>query len=140
MTHVDKLFTRGAHLTFANLLSESQLEFVDIFRIFVIHYAFAIANVMATTKIAPVVWINGFPGCGKLTIASVMKTLHEDLILLDNHKLIDPVETNFQRSHPDYQKERHLYRQHIFKEHVSNPSKASQIVVFTGETSIFYCP
>ncbi|KAI4661104.1 uncharacterized protein J4E79_004914 [Alternaria viburni] len=75
---------------------------------------------MNTTNIAPVVWINGFPGCGKLTIASVMKTLHTDMILLDNHQLIDPVEAKFQRSHPDYQKERHRYRQHIFREYSDN--------------------
>ncbi|KAI4615905.1 hypothetical protein J4E83_006573 [Alternaria metachromatica] len=90
---------------------------------------------MDTTKIAPVVWINSFPGCGKLTIASVMKTLHTDMILLDNHKLIDPVEAKFPRSHPDYQKERHRYRQHIFREHVSNPAMLSQVVVFTDYQS-----
>lgn len=89
---------------------------------------------MATNKIAPVVWINGFPGCGKLTTTSIVKTLHEDMILLDNHKLIDPVEAKFPRSHPDYQKERHLYRQQIFKEYVSNSTKLSQVVVFTGKT------
>jgi len=90
---------------------------------------------MATTKIAPLVWINGFPGCGKLTIASVMKTLHTDMILLDNHKLIDPVEAKYARSHPDYQKERHQYRQNIFREHVSNPATLSRVVVFTGKNS-----
>jgi len=124
-----------------NVRSESQVKLDDTlfsnFHIPLTHHAFSTVNIMSTTKIAPVVWINGFPGCGKLTIASIIKTLHSDMILLDNHSLIDPVEAKFQRSHPDYQKERHLYRQHVFKEHVSNPAKLSQLVVFTGKTFIF---
>ncbi|OQE21674.1 hypothetical protein PENSTE_c011G09754 [Penicillium steckii] len=81
---------------------------------------------------APLIWINGFPGSGKLTVAKVFKQLtQDDTIILDNHQLIDPVEARFPRLHPEYQKERHLYRQAIFKEHVYNKAKLSKIVVFT---------
>lgn len=90
--------------------------------------------------VAPLIWINGFPGSGKLTVAKVFKQLtSDDTIILDNHQLIDPVEARFPRLHPEYQKERHLYRQAVFKEHVYNKANLSKIVVFTGEfyTSIF---
>ncbi|KAJ5600344.1 hypothetical protein N7450_001411 [Penicillium hetheringtonii] len=81
---------------------------------------------------APLIWINGFPGSGKLTVAKVFKQLtSDDTIILDNHQLIDPVEARFPRSHPEYQKERHLYRQAVFKEHVYNKANLSKIVVFT---------
>ncbi|KAJ5242165.1 uncharacterized protein N7469_000492 [Penicillium citrinum] len=81
---------------------------------------------------APLIWINGFPGSGKLTVAKVFKQLtSDDTIILDNHQLIDPVEARFPRLHPEYQKERHLYRQAVFKEHVYNKANLSKIVVFT---------
>lgn len=82
---------------------------------------------------SPLIWINGFPGSGKYTVSKVIAQLIPDgAIILDSHKLIDPVEARFPRLHPDYQKERHLYRQAIFKEHVYNEATLSKLVVFTG--------
>ena len=90
-----------------------------------------------TVKAAPLVWINGFPGSGKLTMATALATLHGAAILLDNHKLIDPVEARFPRTHPDYQRERQLYRKAIFDEFVFNTATLSQLVIFTGEDALF---
>ncbi len=84
------------------------------------------------SKVAPLVWINGFPGAGKLTVATALAELDKTVIVIDNHRLIDPVEAKFPRSHPDYQRERHLYRQKVFEEHVCNPATLSRTVVFTG--------
>ncbi|KAL8415004.1 hypothetical protein RB594_006001 [Gaeumannomyces avenae] len=86
---------------------------------------------MATTKAAPVVWINGFPGCGKLTVATAIRALDETVIVLDNHKLIDLVEERVARTHPSYQHERRCFRQAVLKENVCDPAGLSRLVVFT---------
>ncbi len=52
------------------------------------------------SKVAPLVWINGFPGAGKLTVATALAELDKTVIVIDNHRLIDPVEAKFPRSHP----------------------------------------
>ena len=88
---------------------------------------------MATAKAAALIWINGFPGTGKLTVARAITQLHKDTILLDNHKLIDPVEIHTPRSHPDYQKQRRMQRQSAFEQYVFNPASLSKVVIFTGQ-------
>lgn len=88
------------------------------------------------TSAAPLVWINGFPGCGKLTIASHLERLYDNLILIDNHKLKDPVAAKFPRGHPDYQEERKLCRERVLREVVENPEKLSQMVIFTGKSNL----
>ncbi|KAI3585297.1 hypothetical protein IWW34DRAFT_816276 [Fusarium oxysporum f. sp. albedinis] len=69
---------------------------------------------MPTTIKAPVVWINGFPGTGKKTIADAMKQLDPNILVLDNHKLIDPVAAT------------------ILQRHVLHPSSHDHLVVFTA--------
>ncbi|KAH8812079.1 hypothetical protein F5884DRAFT_855386 [Xylogone sp. PMI_703] len=86
---------------------------------------------MGTAKAAPLVWINGFPGSGKLTVAKAIATLHHNTIVLDNHKLIDPVEARFSRTHPDYQKERRRYRQAVLDEYVCDAAMLSKLVICT---------
>ncbi|KAK4151039.1 hypothetical protein C8A00DRAFT_36346 [Chaetomidium leptoderma] len=85
----------------------------------------------ATARTAPVVWINGFPGSGKLTVAMAVAALDKTAIVLDNHKLIDPVEARFSRTHPSYQHERRLFRQAILDRHVCNMATLSRLVIFT---------
>jgi len=86
---------------------------------------------------APLVWINGFPGSGKLTVAKALaELLGKEMILIDNHQLIDPVEAKIPRDHPDYQKERQLQRRIAFSEYVANATMRSRIVIFTGEISL----
>lgn len=82
--------------------------------------------------VAPLVWMNGFPGTGKLTVAKAMAALHGSTILLDNHKLIDPVESKISRGHPDYNKARQRQRELAFDEHVYNRDKISELIIFTG--------
>jgi hypothetical protein len=81
---------------------------------------------------APLLWINGFPGSGKLTVARELVNLSgSELILIDNHQLIDPVEARMSRDHPDYQKERQLQGSSAFRDYVANDDKRST-VIFTG--------
>ncbi|MCJ1328816.1 hypothetical protein MMC10_005493 [Thelotrema lepadinum] len=84
---------------------------------------------MATT---PLVWINGFPGTGKLTVAKALVALSdEEILLIDNHQLIDPVEAKYSRDHPDYQQQRQLQRNRVFEKVVHNKELHSRTIVFT---------
>ena len=58
----------------------------------------------ATLTVAPLVWINGFPETGKLRVAEQLSILlgAGKTILTHNHQLIDPVEVEMARIHPDY--------------------------------------
>ena len=96
---------------------------------------------------APLVWINGFPGVGKYTIAKQLVTLlgNDKAILIDIHQLIDPVEAEMARDHPeyrnirlhpDYQLRRRQRRVIAFEQHVLNVSMLSTTVIFTGKPSI----
>ncbi|KAJ5109954.1 hypothetical protein N7532_002599 [Penicillium argentinense] len=87
---------------------------------------------MKPAKPTPLVWINGFPGSGKLTVTKFIAQLNPDTLILDNHTLIDPVEAKFPPLHPDYLKERHLYRQAILKKHVYDEATIDKLVIFTG--------
>ena len=83
----------------------------------------------------PLIWINAFPGTGKFTIAKLLTTLLDegDPLLIDNHSLIDPVEANFSRDHPNYQQERHRGRDAMFKKFVEDAAFQTRIIIFTGE-------
>ena len=81
---------------------------------------------------APLVWLNGFPGTGKLTVAKELVALGGNIILVDNHSMIDPVEARFPRTHAAYQAERRLQRSLVFRDSVHNEDRFSQIVIFTG--------
>ena len=88
--------------------------------------------------VAPLMLINGFSGSGKLTLARILAELlgKEEMILIDNHQLIDPVETKIPREHLDYLKERQLQRSITFTKHVENAAMSSRIVIFTGKMSV----
>lgn len=98
---------------------------------------------------APLVWINGFPGTGKCTIAKQLVALlgDERAVLIDNHQLIDPVEAEMTRSNPecnnircrpDYQTRRQEKRGAIFEQHVEKSSMLSKTIIFTGELTSGY--
>lgn len=89
-----------------------------------------------TIASAPLIWINGFPGTGKLTVAKAMSSLDSEALVIDNHMLIDPVAHRLgpaSRSHPRYQEERKIERTRAFESWVVNPACKSRTVIFTGE-------
>ncbi|KAH6603941.1 hypothetical protein Trco_007387 [Trichoderma cornu-damae] len=81
---------------------------------------------------APLIWINAFPGTGKLTIAKAIKSMDESITIIDNHQLIDPVASKLSRDDPRYQIERKRERERAFQKYVQDPAKASEIIIFTG--------
>ena len=94
-----------------------------------------IAMALTTIKGAPspLIWINGYPGTGKLTVAKGIAALSSQVIVLDNHQLIDPVEAKFSRSHPRYQEERRIFRISTLAHYNSDLSLTSHIIVCTGK-------
>lgn len=84
---------------------------------------------------APLIWINGFPGAGKLTVARELGALDERIKVIDNHQLIDPVEARFSRSQPEYQPARKQERQRAFAQWVLSEQHLGRTIVFTGTSS-----
>ncbi|KAK2729109.1 hypothetical protein CKAH01_10548 [Colletotrichum kahawae] len=80
---------------------------------------------------APVIWINGFPGTGKLTIATQLVRLigKDRAVLIDNHQLIDNVK--LPRRHPQYWEARALERQKAFRAYVLAPHMQHKTIIFT---------
>lgn len=54
-------------------------------------------------EVQPFIYINGFPGVGKLTIATELQKLLPSSKVINNHLLIDPVAAIHERSDPEYQ-------------------------------------
>ncbi|USW54058.1 Putative P-loop containing nucleoside triphosphate hydrolase [Septoria linicola] len=81
----------------------------------------------------PLVWINGFPGVGKLTIARELVKFYEqqDVVLIDNHQLIDPVAAKWKRDDPEYYTERRRERLRALGRWVLPAEECQRLVVFT---------
>ncbi|OAQ59905.1 AAA domain-containing protein [Pochonia chlamydosporia 170] len=83
------------------------------------------------------IWINGFPGVGKLTVAIELQKRLKGSLLLDNHTLIDVVK--LPRDHPEYASERKLARQRAFSQYVysdgKNAGKLKQVIIATDALS-----
>ncbi|ORY66133.1 uncharacterized protein BCR38DRAFT_340299 [Pseudomassariella vexata] len=78
------------------------------------------------------VYINGYPGVGKLTIATHLCTLlgSSRALLIDNHQLIDPV-TIPRSAGEAYYAERRRIRQAALENYVLAPQMQNKIIVFT---------
>ena len=85
----------------------------------------------------PLIWINGLPGVGKLTIATALAVKDSSIKVIDNHKLIDPVAAKFPRDHPDYQTERKRVRQGCFDAHLYEDEHSDTTFVFTGKKNTY---
>ena len=81
---------------------------------------------------APLIYINAFPGTGKLTIARCLLTLFPKAILLDNHCLIDPVAAKYPREHPEYLTERRKEREKAFEKYVKGEEWKESWIVCIG--------
>lgn len=84
---------------------------------------------------APLVWINGYPGTGKLTVAIQLAISHPDSVFVQNYVLIDPVHDRLgpnARRHPEYQMLRREERERAFNIWVRDPELADKMIIFTG--------
>ncbi|KAI0125593.1 hypothetical protein BJ170DRAFT_439402 [Xylariales sp. AK1849] len=79
----------------------------------------------------PLIWMNGFPGVGKLTIArELLKLLGEqNAILIDNHELIDLVA--IPRDHPEYHDQRRVVHQAALTEWIFDLEAIAKTIIFT---------
>ena len=93
---------------------------------------------------APLIWINGFPGTGKYTVAKQLVAIlgNERAVLIDSHQLIDPVEADMARNnpehlnirlHPDYNIRRREKRDVILEQFARDASMFSRMIIFTGK-------
>lgn len=57
---------------------------------------------LAPNTVHPFVYINGYPGVGKLTVARELERLLPKSKVYDNHLLIDPIAQLADRSSPEY--------------------------------------
>lgn len=100
------------------------------------------AEKKAMLKLGHVIWINGFPGVGKYTIAKELHRLIPGSVLLDNHSLIDLV--TLARDHPDYNGQREEVRDAAYARLVypatdeesecgNREEQLSRVVIFTGK-------
>lgn len=83
---------------------------------------------MDATNTPALVRINGFPGPEKLTVVTDVAALHKPTTVLDNQKLIDPVEQIVPRSYAECQRERQLYRKAILDQYACYPATLSRLV------------
>ncbi|KAI4102522.1 MAG: hypothetical protein L6R37_004349 [Teloschistes peruensis] len=80
---------------------------------------------------APFVYISGFPGVGKFTVAKELVKLLPNAKLLDNHTLIDPVATLYEREMPEYNHLRKVVRQDLLKSVATSQSLKNVTMIFT---------
>ncbi|KAM3469757.1 hypothetical protein MY5147_006843 [Beauveria neobassiana] len=85
---------------------------------------------------AQFVWINGFPGVGKLTVARALCALLPSAQLIDNHSLIDQV--SLPRTHASYNAERARIRDAAYSSAVyprddddDDDAQLARVVIFT---------
>lgn len=95
---------------------------------------------------ATYIWINGFPGVGKLTVARALQAQLPNSDLIDNHSLIDVVK--LPRDHPEYNGQREQVRQDAFNRYVhpetdeqsacgNKEEQMKRVVIFTGMKRLF---
>ncbi|KAF5712160.1 ribose 5-phosphate isomerase A [Fusarium mundagurra] len=83
------------------------------------------------------VYINGYPGIGKLTIAKELQQYLPDSKVYHNHLLIDPIDALVERSSPGYHEMRTDLRRYVLNEIATSEYTKDITWVFTDarETS-----
>jgi broad-specificity NMP kinase len=80
----------------------------------------------------PIIHINGFPGTGKLTIATALTALLPTTTkLVHNHLLINPADAILTRSQSGYQNLRRAIRNAVFQSLIHEPATYETAYIFT---------
>ncbi|KAF5970483.1 hypothetical protein FBULB1_9680 [Fusarium bulbicola] len=77
------------------------------------------------------VYINGYPGIGKLTIANELQQLLPDSKVYHNHLLIDPIDALVERSSPGYHEMRTGLRRYALNEIATSEYTKDKTWIFT---------
>lgn len=80
---------------------------------------------------APEIYINGWPGVGKYTVAKHLQRFFPGSEVLHNHEVIDPVEEHFPRGSAYYQQERATFRRLKLNPIMEDPEQREVIWIFT---------
>lgn len=81
------------------------------------------------------IYINGFPGVGKLTVAKELEKLIPDSKVYHNHLLIDPIAALVDRSSPHYRAMRTSLRRHILDLIATSEATQHATWIFTDSQS-----
>ena len=91
---------------------------------------------MEVARPASFIYINGYPGVGKLTIAKeLLNLLPSPAKLLDNHLLIDPVAALLDRGSGEYQSLRKRLRLTVLSAIAESSELKSTTLIFTDQQS-----
>ncbi|KAM5517800.1 hypothetical protein FOXYSP1_08585 [Fusarium oxysporum f. sp. phaseoli] len=77
------------------------------------------------------IYINGYPGIGKLTIAKEPQQLLPNSKVYHNHLLIDPIDALVERSSPGYHEMRTGLRQYVLNEIATSEYTKGRTWIFT---------
>lgn len=83
----------------------------------------------------PYIYINGYPGIGKLTIAKELEKLVPNSKVYHNHLFIDPIAPLVDRDSPHYQDIRTSFRRHILNTIATSEAAARSTWIFTDSRS-----
>jgi adenylate kinase len=79
----------------------------------------------------PCIYINGFPGVGKLTVAKELQRLLPHSKIFHNHLTIDPVAAILDRTSPEYDTMRTELRQYLLDKIATSESNRDTTWIFT---------
>ncbi|KPM46453.1 hypothetical protein AK830_g200 [Neonectria ditissima] len=90
---------------------------------------------MTEAKQAAFIYINGYPGVGKLTVANELCKLLPNAKVVSNHLLIDPVAAVFERTAREYQPLRRALRRELLTSLAAAESTRDVTWIFTDQQS-----
>ncbi|KAK1579586.1 uncharacterized protein LY79DRAFT_522372 [Colletotrichum navitas] len=83
----------------------------------------------------PFIYINGYPGVGKLTVAKELSKLLPKAKTFSNHLLIDPAAAVFDRTAEEYQRLRQVLRREVLTSIATAKSTRDVTWIFTDQQS-----
>lgn len=93
------------HNTESHIVASNSLSLKKHMILILLHSSFHLffsSEVAEEATIMTFIYINGYPGVGKLTVAEELKNIIPLSEVIDNHSLIDPVAREYERWMPEY--------------------------------------
>lgn len=83
------------------------------------------------TEMHQFIYINGYPGVGKFTVARELQRILPNSKVYHNHLFIDPIAALVDRSSPEYNTIRTNYRRHLLNLIATSESERNTTCIFT---------